>query len=181
MTQDCEKSMEEEKVRDKISSCLSERGNDDSQSIYEKDERVDYRQREENSGYLAPIRSQPHTRHRSHSRPQTLKSERSYGGEDGYSCNHEPNAEEGEEGEEDTEEFRERKRWEVSWNGENDPMSPRSISIAQKWAIVLIMASSALCVYVVPTSMRIREDPHTMLCEVLQALRHGELIHCVQL
>lgn len=149
--------MEEEKARDRISSYSSERGNDDSQSIYEKNERVDHREKEESSGYLAAIRSQPHTRHRSRSRPQTLKSERSYGGEDGYSCNHERNAEEGGGGEEETEEFRERKRWEVNWDGENDPTSPRSMSIARKWAIVLIMASSALCVYVVPTSMRIRE------------------------
>lgn len=149
--------MEEDKTQDRISLDSSERGNDDSPSIYEKQDRIDHRNKEYKSRYLAPIRSQPHSRHRSHSRPQTLRSERSYGGEDGYSCNHERNPEiEGKE-EDETEETREQKRWEVNWDGENDPMSPRSMSITRKWAIVLIVASSALCVYVVPTPISIRE------------------------
>lgn len=157
MMQHGEKSMEEREARDRISSYSAERENLDSQSIYEKEERVDHREKEESSAYLASIRSQPNTRHPSHSRSQTLRSVRSYGGEDGYSCNHERNGEEGGEGEAETEESRERKRWEVRWDGENDPMSPRSISTGRRWVIVLILASSSLCVYVVPTSMGNRE------------------------
>jgi hypothetical protein len=160
--------MEEEKVRDRISVDSSERGIDELQSICEEDERINHREKEGRSGYLAPIRSQPHSRHRSHSRPQTLRSQRSYGGEDGYSCNHEQSAEAGDEDDDETEESREQKRWEVNWDGENDPMSPRSMNKARKWAIVIIMASSALCVYVVPTFMRFEKEDWFMLCEVLQ-------------
>lgn len=36
----------------------------------------------------------------------------------------------------------------VDWDGENDPMSPRSMSIARKWLIVIILSASSLCVYV---------------------------------
>jgi hypothetical protein len=90
--------------------------------------------------YLAPIRST--SRHLPLSRPRTLhsiRSERSYGGEDGYSCFREdpesPNTEDSEE-----------KRWEVKWEGEHDPSNPRNREKWKKWCIVLIMASSALCV-----------------------------------
>lgn len=95
----------------------------------------------EEAPYLAPIRST--SRHPPLSRPRTLhsiRSERSYGGEDGYSCFRDddpesPNAEEAEE-----------KRWEVKWDGEQDPLNPRNRKKWKKWCIVLIMASSALCV-----------------------------------
>jgi hypothetical protein len=162
MTQDSEKSMEEEKVQDRISLDSSERGIDESQSIVEKDDKISHQEKERNSRYLSPIRSRAQSHHRS------LRSERSYGGEDGYSCNHERNEEMDEEEDEETEETREQKRWEVTWDGENDPMSPRSMGKARKWAIVLIMASSALCVYVVPTSIRFEKEGFSMLCEVLQ-------------
>jgi hypothetical protein len=93
--------------------------------------------------YLAPIRSK--SRQPALSRSQTghsARSERSYGGEDGYSCFREEPSSIPDDDEE--------KRWEVKWDGEKDPMNPRyGRSLMHKWAIVLIMASSALCVYVV--------------------------------
>jgi hypothetical protein len=165
MTQDREKSMEEEKIKERISLDSSEKGMDDSQSSVEKDERIHHQENENDGRYLSPIQSRAQSHNRSRSRPQTINSERSYGGEDGYSCNHERTTEEGHD---ETEEEREHKRWEVNWDGENDPMSPRSMSKARKWAIVLIMASSALCVYVVPTPMRFEKEGFFMLCEVLQ-------------
>jgi hypothetical protein len=39
--------------------------------------------------------------------------------------------------------------FEVHWDGgDNDPMNPRSLSMAKKWVIVLIVSASSLCVYV---------------------------------
>jgi len=38
------------------------------------------------------------------------------------------------------------KEFEVGWDGDNDPMNPKSKSLAQKWLIVLILAASSLCV-----------------------------------
>ena len=78
-------------------------------------------------------------------RPQSLhpvRSHRSYGGEDGYSC-HRGSIEGGPEtsGVEDD-------RFTVRFSGDNDPDSPRSRSRFRKWVVVLIMAGSALNVYV---------------------------------
>lgn len=36
----------------------------------------------------------------------------------------------------------------VSWDGDADPENPKSMSKLRRWAIVLICASSSLCVYV---------------------------------
>jgi hypothetical protein len=143
MTHSGKKSMEEEKALDRISFDFSERGINESHSALEKDDGTSH-PKQSDSGYLTPIRSRAQSHPRSHSHSRTLRSERSYGGEDGFSCNQELDAEV-----EEDEELREQKRWEVSWDGENDPMSPRSMGKARKWAIVLIMASSALCVYVI--------------------------------
>ena len=43
------------------------------------------------------------------------------------------------------------KEFEVRWNGEDDPMNPRSTHTPRKWLIVLIVCASSLCVYVFPT------------------------------
>ena len=40
------------------------------------------------------------------------------------------------------------KEWEVKWDGDHDPMNPRSMSTPRKWVIVLIVSASSLCVYV---------------------------------
>ena len=40
------------------------------------------------------------------------------------------------------------KAFEVQWDGDNDPMNPRSMGRARKWVIVLIVSASSLCVYV---------------------------------
>ncbi len=37
--------------------------------------------------------------------------------------------------------------YEVNWDGENDPMHPRSMSKARKWLIVWIVSFSSACVY----------------------------------
>ncbi|MCJ1395277.1 hypothetical protein MMC18_008161 [Xylographa bjoerkii] len=38
------------------------------------------------------------------------------------------------------------KNFEVGWDGDDDPMNPRSMSTGRKWLIVLIVSSSSLCV-----------------------------------
>lgn len=37
--------------------------------------------------------------------------------------------------------------YDVNWDGENDPMHPRSMSKARKWLIVWIVSFSSACVY----------------------------------
>lgn len=39
----------------------------------------------------------------------------------------------------------------VGWDGENDPMSPRSMSTTRKWMMVLIVCMATVCVYVSDT------------------------------
>lgn len=36
----------------------------------------------------------------------------------------------------------------VDWDGENDPMSPRSMSTARKWMLILVVCTATVCVYV---------------------------------
>jgi len=79
------------------------------------------------------------------SRPLSLHSSRSYGGGDGYGCmnDDEQVASQDDERPHDTE-----KEFEVRWDGEDDPMNPRSMSKLRKWLIVMIVSWSSLCVYV---------------------------------
>ena len=39
-----------------------------------------------------------------------------------------------------------RKQFEVTWDGEDDPINPRTMSKARKWLIVMIVATSSTCV-----------------------------------
>lgn len=38
------------------------------------------------------------------------------------------------------------KQYEVAWDGDDDPMNPKSMRFARKWLIVLILSASSLCV-----------------------------------
>ena len=38
------------------------------------------------------------------------------------------------------------KAYEVKWDGDHDPMNPRSIGTLRKWLIVIIVSASSLCV-----------------------------------
>jgi hypothetical protein len=40
------------------------------------------------------------------------------------------------------------KEFEVAWDGDDDPMNPRSMPYARKWIIIMILSASSLCVYV---------------------------------
>ncbi|KAL8715900.1 MAG: hypothetical protein Q9220_000567 [cf. Caloplaca sp. 1 TL-2023] len=78
-------------------------------------------------------------------RMNRLQHSRSYGDGHGFVCFSDD--------EDDVEEARrqgnaEEKEFEVRWEGDDDPMNPRSMSKARKWSIVLIASSSSACVYV---------------------------------
>ena len=97
---------------------------------------------------FAPISTTPGLVSRQTSRPRSLtstKSQRSYAGGDGYTHFKD-------EEEEDYSEPNDRasvdpeKEFEVKFDGDNDPDSPRSFNFLRKWLIVLINASSSLCV-----------------------------------
>jgi hypothetical protein len=69
------------------------------------------------------------------------KSHRSYGGEDGYSCFQEDDSPNNADGDTADEPFL------VHWDGgDADPLNPRSMTNARRWAITLIVSASSLCV-----------------------------------
>jgi hypothetical protein len=134
--------MEKERLDTGSSKQTDDKIGDDSTSVTnDKDvERGQSMDREGTHGtmFFSPIQSHGQAR----SKPQTLRSARSHGGEDGYSCHQdEGSAEAGTQSEDE-------KRFEVKWDGDDDPMNPRSRSKFRKWIVVFIMAGSALCVYV---------------------------------
>ncbi|KAF2117270.1 benomyl/methotrexate resistance protein [Lophiotrema nucula] len=75
---------------------------------------------------------------------QSIKSQRSYAGGDGYTCFSEnderPSIPSGSTAE----------RYLVTWEGDADPMNPRSMTTLRRWVIVLILASSSVCVQLIP-------------------------------
>lgn len=86
-------------------------------------------------------------------RPSALtktRSQRSYAGADGYTrfSEDQEKGASGANGEIPEADVDSQKKFEVTWDGDDDPMSPKSMSLARKWVIVLVMASSSLCVYV---------------------------------
>lgn len=64
----------------------------------------------------------------------------------GYGCD--DNDEDTTEGEGDVEGGAvEKDPFEVRWeNGDNDPLNPRSLTLARKWLVVIIVSASSLCV-----------------------------------
>ena len=54
--------------------------------------------------------------------------------------------EEKRQGDEGTDGKESEKHFEVGWDGEDDPLNPRSMSTGRKWLIVLIVSASSLCV-----------------------------------
>jgi hypothetical protein len=109
----------------------------------------------EKSSHLEPIRSTP--RPTPSPKPRSLRSvqsRRSFGGEDGYSCFRDDDKQDDglPDGIEEPQETREEKEFEVRWDGESDPMNPRTMKLWNKWLIVIIVACCSLCVYVGTTS-----------------------------
>lgn len=67
---------------------------------------------------------------------------RSYGDGHGFSCVGDDEKAGHEDGQVSNNAFK------VQWDGDNDPMNPRSMGKARKWVIVLVVSTSSLCVYV---------------------------------
>ncbi|KAL8950409.1 MAG: hypothetical protein Q9222_003547 [Ikaeria aurantiellina] len=120
------------------------------------DERIGHHETEENTlkryqsiEGAGSRQANGHTRSRRDNGPgsskPSLQHSRSYGDGHGFVCFSDD--------EDHTEEARrqgnaDEKDFEVQWDGDNDPMNPRSMSKARKWSIVLIVSSSSTCVYV---------------------------------
>ncbi|KAF2837454.1 MFS general substrate transporter [Patellaria atrata CBS 101060] len=84
---------------------------------------------------------------RTASRPATIRSttsrtSRSYAGGDGYT--HFPQDDDDRVG--DSCERGSEKEFEVGWDGDSDPMNPRSMSKLRRWSIVVVVSLSSLCV-----------------------------------
>lgn len=47
----------------------------------------------------------------------------------------------------------------VDWDGDDDPMNPRSMKHGRKWLVVLIVSASSLCVYV-----ELHSKPKACIC-----------------
>lgn len=99
--------------------------------------------------HLEPIRST--ARPSQSSKPRSLhsvQSHRSFGGEDGYSCfRDDERQDDGLPDEcEEPPATSEEKEFEVRWDGESDPMNPRTMKVWNKWLIVIIVAFCSLCV-----------------------------------
>lgn len=100
--------------------------------------------------------TQQSSRHRPSHDDRSLKTVRSHhsrAGGDGYTCfdadpsEHRPNK--SKSGGVVTEE-----PYLVSWDGDADPLNPRSMTKLRRWAIVFICAASSLCVCVIIFSLR---------------------------
>ncbi|KAF2735896.1 MFS general substrate transporter [Polyplosphaeria fusca] len=70
---------------------------------------------------------------------RSIRSQRSYAGGDGYTCFTEDRRPSVHSGGTPAEYL-------VSWDGDADPMNPRSMSLLRRWFIVIILASSSVCV-----------------------------------
>ena len=73
---------------------------------------------------------------------RSLHSHRSYTAKDGYVSYNDPEDEQPSNSSGDTSS----EHFLVKWDGDNDPMNPRSMSKLRRWIVVLIVSSSSLCV-----------------------------------
>ncbi|KAF4632729.1 hypothetical protein G7Y89_g5400 [Cudoniella acicularis] len=101
------------------------------------------------SNEFVPITSRPISRNKSH--PQNIAlSRRSISrtrSNNGYGCDENNSGEDEEVVDVEAAGESTKDPFEVRWDGgDNDPMNPRSMSMARRWLIVLIVSASSLCV-----------------------------------
>jgi hypothetical protein len=86
------------------------------------------------------------SRSNSRNRPNSLRSLTKARSNNGYGCDDTNDSSQEDDG--DVEAGRQEKDpWEVKWDGgENDPANPRSMTMARRWLIVIIVSASSLCV-----------------------------------
>jgi len=110
----------------------------------EADQRKDPEGKSERQRAFAPLNTPNLSQLRSHS---SARSQRSFAGADGYT-----HFDQDEERQQPSEKLQEGpdaysdKEYEVTWDGDDDPMNPRSRRKARKWMICLILSASSLCV-----------------------------------
>jgi hypothetical protein len=86
------------------------------------------------------------SRSNSRNRPNSLRSLTKARSNNGYGCDDTNDSSQEDDG--DVEAGRQEKDpWEVKWDGgDNDPANPRSMTMARRWLIVIIVSASSLCV-----------------------------------
>ena len=99
---------------------------------------------------FAPINSKANSRSNSHIRnkARSLRSISRTRSHNGYGCDDNDDSTEEEGGDAEAGEApAEKDPFEVHWEGgDSDPMNPRSMKVARKWVVVLIVSASSLCV-----------------------------------
>jgi hypothetical protein len=103
----------------------------------------------EPSKQLAPISSKTRSNSQTLNRTVTLRSLNQTRSHNGYGCDdydHDDADESGRDSEAG-EAPPEKDEFEVRWEGgDRDPMNPRSLHLARKWAVVSVISVSSLCV-----------------------------------
>jgi len=97
---------------------------------------------------FAPIANHSKSRPTSMQNPSSLRSISKSRSQNGYGCDDGTEEDNAEGGNGDTEAgpVTEKDPFEVRWDGEHDPMNPRSMSYVRKWIVVIIVSLSSLCV-----------------------------------
>lgn len=113
----------------------------------DEEDKSRYNGTQEESEDCGPIKAEKEPSRLVTLHPNTLQqvySHRSYAAGDGYTCFGEdeerPNIPSGNTAV-DAE-----KQFEVTWDGDDDPMNPRSMPKLQRWLIVLVVSASSVCV-----------------------------------
>ena len=105
-------------------------------------------EKQQHPTHLEPLSPRPSTHHRQHHDPESLRrteSHHSRAGADGYTWHDGDGGNSSGAGAEAAPAVGE-EPYLVAFDGDADPECPRSMSTLRRWAIVLICASSSLCV-----------------------------------
>lgn len=81
------------------------------------------------------------------SRPSTSRTITRTRSNNGYGCDDPTDSSDENKGGNGLEEGQpEKDEFEVHWEGDHDPLNPKSFSMARKWLIVIIVSASSMCV-----------------------------------
>ena len=126
---------EVEKLEDRTTDYSDERGSERDAAEYEESKEHDALPSQKRVGDDALSRPKSH---------YSLHSHRSYAGGDGYTCFSDdpecPNIPSGDTAADVDQQFV------VTWDGDSDPMNPRSMTKLRRWIIIVIVSSCSLCV-----------------------------------
>ena len=131
--------------REEASSLDCEKRGEDASSMKEEEENIGMEEIEkcETQELESPLEENAdHCRVPHPKSLRSIHSHRSYAAGDGYTCFTEQEEQQAKasRGVVEAEPFL------VTWDGDSDPMNPRSMSKLRRWSIILIIAASSLCV-----------------------------------